>query len=588
MSGKLARWPIVTMTLVADDDLVAVRQRARRIAAAVGFDGQDQVRIATAVSEIARNAMLYARNGRVEFAVEGSAAPQHLAVTVSDTGPGISHLEVIWSGEYRSPTGMGLGLIGARRLMDELQVDTTPGQGTRVRMHKILTRRAAPITQPMLASLAGEMARDAPRDAYAELREQNRELMRSLQEQRRQQDELRALNSELEQTNRGVLALYTELEDKATALREASEVKSRFLSNVSHELRTPIQSVMAITRLLLDRLDGELSVEQERQVRFVFDAAKNLSGIVDMLLDLAKVEAGRMDIRLTRFSVEDLLGGLRGLFKPLHNNPAVTLVFDAGEPAMMLSDEGKIAQILRNLVSNALKFTRAGEVRVSARHDPSTDRMIISVTDTGIGIAPQDRVRVFEEFEQIPNPLQQFAKGTGLGLSIARGLAGLLGGDITLDSEPGRGSTFSVSLPRRFSGIACLPDAAIRLESAQRMLVIDDDESWRYTLAQAGRASGLDVHEAAGGAQGVLMARALLPDVIFLDLSMPDLDGCAVLDALGRDIATREIPVIVVSGAVPERQKLPASLQRALAVFPKTADLGATVERLLGGRADDA
>jgi CheY-like chemotaxis protein/anti-sigma regulatory factor (Ser/Thr protein kinase) len=346
--------------------------------------------------------------------------------------------------------------------------------------------------------------------------------------------------------------------------------------------------VLAIGRLLLDRADGELSAEQERQVKFIYDSARTLAGLVDDLLDLAKVEAGRMDLRLHLFEVAELLGSLRGLLKPLHVNPAVNVVFEDGPALRVFSDEGKVAQILRNLVSNALKFTIAGEVRVLTVHDADSDRVRFIVRDTGIGIAPRDQRRIFEEFEQVPNPLQRQAKGTGLGLPLARHLATLLGGTVTVDSEPGRGSTFTLDLPRRFSTLShAAGDAStVRLDGAQRALVIDDSDTWRYVVAQAARARGLDVHATGDTEAALRHAREAAPDVVFLDLAMPGLDGYQVLEKLHADQTTRDIPVVIVSGSAPERGGQQA-LAHALTILPKSSDLREAVEALFGGAVRD-
>jgi signal transduction histidine kinase len=586
MTDPVTTWPLMAMSLASHNDVVAVRAHTRRLAGAIGFDAHDQVRIAAAVSEIARNAVSHAGGGQLECAIDAGGPAQCLVVSVSDCGHGIADLAAVWAGGERS------GLIAARRLMDTLDVVTAPGSGTRVSLRKALPRRAAPLTSAGVANVAEALAREAPRDPTAELREQSRELILALAEQRRQQDELRALNRELEETNRGVLALYAELEDKAVAVRQASEAKSRFLSNVSHELRTPIQSVLAIGRLLLDHVDGELTPEQERQVRFIYESARTLSGLVDDLLDLAKVEAGKMDLRLRLFDAADLLGGLRGLLKPLHINPAVKLVFDDpptradGRGLHLFSDEGKIAQILRNLLANALKFTPSGEVRVLVHHDEASGDVSFAVADTGIGIAPRDQERIFEEFEQVANPLQRQGAGTGLGLPLARRLAQLLGGTVTVASAPQHGATFTLRLPRRFSTLTqsagSADQATIRLEGAQRALVIDDDAGWGYVVAQAARARGLTVHVTADVAAGLQHAKECAPDVIFLDLAMPGIDGYEVLDRLHSDPATRDIPAVIVSGSAPPRGER-HSLGHALAILPKSSELREAVESLLAG-----
>lgn len=254
------------------------------------------------------------------------------------------------------------------------------------------------------------------------------------------------LRRELEETNRGVLALYAELDAQADQLRQATELKSRFLAYMSHEFRTPINSMRSITRLLLDRVDGPLTEEQEKQVTFIQQNATEFAEMVDDLLDLAKVEAGRVEISPAWFEMVDLFSALRGMFKPVLTNPAVNLVFEEphGVPKLY-TDDRKLSQILRNFISNALKFTPKGEVRVSARLDG--DRVTFSVADSGIGIAPEFHPTIFQDFSQVHSQLQKRLRGTGLGLSLSKRLAEILGGSVWLESEPGKGSTFSVTIP---------------------------------------------------------------------------------------------------------------------------------------------
>jgi signal transduction histidine kinase len=275
------------------------------------------------------------------------------------------------------------------------------------------------------------------------------DLRAALEDSRREAHELR---SELEETNRGVLALYAELDAQAEQLRQATELKSRFLAYMSHEFRTPINSIRSITRLLLDRVDGPLSEEQEKQVAFVQQNAAEFAEMVDDLLDLAKVEAGRVEISPAWFEMVDLFSALRGMFKPVLTNPAVNLVFEEPHDVPKLyTDDRKLSQILRNFISNALKFTPKGEVRVSARFEG--DGMVtFSVQDSGIGIAPEFHDTIFQDFSQVKSPLQKRLRGTGLGLSLSKKLAELLGGSVRLDSEPGKGSTFSVTIPVQLEG----------------------------------------------------------------------------------------------------------------------------------------
>jgi signal transduction histidine kinase len=259
--------------------------------------------------------------------------------------------------------------------------------------------------------------------------------------------QIAALAAELEETNRGVVALYAELDDKAAQLKEALDLKGRFLSYMSHEFRTPLASVASLTGILLQAMDGPLNAEQTRQVEFIRDSVRELNEMVDDLLDLAKVDAGRITISPEWFEMVDLFSALRGMFKPIVGSSGVALVFEEPQNVTRLySDDRRLSQILRNFISNALKFTKQGEVRVSARAINEKE-IEFAVTDSGVGIAPEHLPSLFTDFSQIDTRLQRRLRGTGLGLSLSRKLAEMLGGRVGAESEPGVGSRFWVSIP---------------------------------------------------------------------------------------------------------------------------------------------
>ena len=585
--------PLISLFVRHEQDVVAARQRARQIAARLGFESQDQTRIATAVSEITRNAFMYAGGGKVEISVEGRYAPQLLVIRVSDRGPGIRDLDAILSGRYRSSTGMGLGMVGARRLVDHFEVTSRPGLGATVTLGKLFPRRAPEIGPAGLAGLADALAREAPQGALEEVRQQNQELLRTLDELQQRQEDLSRLNAELQDTNRGVLALYAELDEKADTLRRADEMKSRFLSNMSHEFRTPLNSMLALSRLLLEDAERPLTAEQKRQVGYIRQAAEDLTELVNDLLDLAKVEAGKIVIRPAEFDVRDLFAALRGMLRPLLLNDQVNLVFEEPEglPAMH-TDEGKVSQILRNLLSNALKFTERGEIRVSARlagEGPGGPLIGFSVADTGIGIAAPDQHRIFEEFGQLENPVQRRVRGTGLGLPLVRRLATLLGGSVSLDSTPGVGSTFTTVLPARFATepepaatAVVAPAGPVSLEPGQVPVLVVEDSAEDLLLYE---------HYFRGSRFHPVIARTLPdarrlidqihPVALILDIRLAGEDAWAFIGEVRRRDETRGLPLVVVS-SIDDQAKGLALGADAYAIKPvHPAWLLGTLSRLL-------
>ena len=259
--------------------------------------------------------------------------------------------------------------------------------------------------------------------------------------------EIRSLREELDETNRGVVALYGELDVQAEKLRKATELKSHFLSYMSHEFRTPIGAIRSNARLLLDHVDGPLTTEQTRQVGFIQETAAEFSEMVNDLLDLAKIEAGRLEISPGWFEMMDLFAALRGMFKAMADNVELSLVFEEpGDLPRFYTDNRKLSQILRNFISNALKFTPQGEIKVSA--ELVGDMLVkFSVADTGIGIASEFHDAIFNDFTQVDSPIQKRLRGTVLGLALSKQLAQLLGGWVEVQSALGEGSTFSVIVP---------------------------------------------------------------------------------------------------------------------------------------------
>lgn len=537
------------LPLTNDTDAVRVRQSVRLVCERLRLDDNERTRFATAVSEIARNAVQHAGGGGVELVLEQRGSGTFLLVRVVDNGPGMPADALLGA--------RGNGLSSARRLVDAL--DISGGPGATVTLTKAL-RNAPAVDEGLLAGLREIILRDDEKFAQHELLRQNRELAQTLAALEAREEELARLNRELAETNSGVLALYAELEEQTDALRRAAESKERFYSEMNHELRTPLNAIMSLSDIITD---GSITDPEalKKPLAFLRKSAQQMAELVDDLLDLARVEAGKMTVRVTEFAVADVLGALRGVFRPLHTNEAVQLVFDDGVRAgTMRSDEGKVAQVLRNFISNALKFTDAGEVRVVA--SATAEAIRFDVIDTGIGIAPADQERLFEAFARIESTKRRQVKGTGLGLTVSKRLATLLGGEVEFESAVGKGSRFSLIVPRQ-----------VVAEHDKSVLLIDDDDVARYLMREMLRPIGITVVEAASGAEGLAMIKARRPTVVLLDLNMPGMSGFAVLDALRRDELTRDLPVIINTSQALTADERSLLASQTLAVLSKDGSI---------------
>jgi signal transduction histidine kinase/CheY-like chemotaxis protein len=548
---------LFTIDIQLENDVVLARQKARTIAAALKFEPQDQTRIATAVSEIARNTFQYGGGGWAEFSIEDDPEKM-LLITLRDKGKGIANLDEILGGKYVSQTGMGLGMVGAKRLMDHFRIETSLRQGTTVVLGKKVPRLFSRFRPGELDKVLSNIER-ASQDPYEELKQQNKELLNTLQELRERQEELAQLNRELDETNRGVVALYAELNDKADFLQRASELKSHFLSNMSHEFRTPLNSIAALSQILLDRLDGDLTVEQEKQVKFIRGSAQDLTDLVNDLLDLAKVEAGKVSIRASNFTAGGVFAALRGMLRPLlSQNSSVNLVFD--DPTDLpefYTDEAKVSQILRNFISNALKFTERGEVRVSVErgHD---NTVVFAVADTGIGIAPEDQERIFQEWVQVEGNRQKAVKGTGLGLPLSRKFAQLLGGNVYVKSRVGLGSTFFAAIPICFGGeteVVYVPDVKREFDAHKLpVLVVEDNREALFIYEKYLKSTQFQLIPATNLKEARQALRDFRPAAVVLDVLLQGEHSWELLQELKQTPSTASIPVFVVT-VVDNREK---------------------------------
>jgi signal transduction histidine kinase/CheY-like chemotaxis protein len=393
-------------------------------------------------------------------------------------------------------------------------------------------------------------------DSLAEIVELNRQILRQSREIERQKRELEKTVRELDDSARGVRTLHSELEDSAETVRRATSMRSRLIANVSHEFRTPLHTILGLSRILLDGTDGELSEEQRKQIRYMRTSAEELSTLVDDMLDLSRAEAGKAILRPESFTVSDFLGGLRGMLRPLVATPEnVDLRFEEPPEEITLeTDRGKLSQILRNLVSNALKFTEKGAVTV--RVSTNNGDAILTVTDTGVGISPEHFERIFEEFGQVDNPLQSRVKGTGLGLALSRRLAEILGGTLTVDSEVGVGSTFTLRIPRQHAEVSEFRRLQTRTIDPTRapILVVEDDRKTIFIYEKYLAMAGFQVVPARSIDDAERIIARTRPAAVVLDVMLEGETSWNFLAKLKNDPATRDIPVLVVTITAKEQK----------------------------------
>jgi signal transduction histidine kinase len=592
----MSRTELLTSGIVTEQDVFAVRRQGRQLAEALGFESQDQVRVAAALSEVTRQ--MRAALGRVtvtfflELPEDWSGA---LRGTRSPAARALLRISAHAAG--RADDAFVEAVRVTRGLMDDWRVERDDA-GVRVLLGRHLPERAAVPSAAAIESIRAEALRAQPGTPLEELAEHNRQLMAALEDAQRQRDELLRLNEELtetnkgvvalyselseelEATNRGVVALYAELDQRTTQLRNASEAKSRFLANITHELRAPVTAIVGLTRLLRDPSSDPLTGDQAHQLGLIDSSANSLLTLINELLDLAKAESGRLVPQREQVDLGQLFGTLRGTLRAVPRSPDTELSIVDPDIGPVHTDPLMLSQVLRNLLTNAIKFTPSGSVSLTAALEDGGDLSLV-VRDTGIGIAANEHERVFEEFHQVRNALQASAPGTGLGLPYTRRLVHLLGGSITLASAPGEGSTFTVRLPVDVEG-----EAGHRLA---RVLVIDDDGGFRTAAAGVLRAGGYAVVEAPDANTGLAAADAHPPDLILLDLRLAEAHGSAVLDALAANSRLVEVPVIVVTAYPGDLDGHPAA-RRTAAVLDKSSttldDLCAVVRSTVppGGR----
>jgi signal transduction histidine kinase len=443
--GAHATQPILTLVVGTEFDVIASRLRARQIAALCGFGNLDQARIATAISELARNIFNYASAGSVAFAVTDRMHPQQLVVTVQDSGPGIANLELILSGGYRSTTGMGLGILAARRLMEQCDIRTGPA-GTSITVSKPTPAAAARLTPAVIGTFLSQLDALPNNAALSEAQQQNRELTAALSALQARQDELLIVSARLEETNQRVEALNVLLDEKADALQRADRSKDEFLAILSHELRGPLSAAGIAAQLLSASSSTPARTEQMSEV--ITRQVSHMTRLVEDLLDVSRVSRGLVLIdkapvnlgHVISWAVEQVTSSADKKRHALEQRlPAL--------PVLVMGDRIRLVQVVSNLLGNAIRYTPEGG-KIAVHLDERDGVATVTVTDNGIGLHADFMPRLFDLYVQAERTADRTGGGLGLGLALVKNLVEAHGGTVTAYSDgAGHGSTFSVRLP---------------------------------------------------------------------------------------------------------------------------------------------
>jgi HAMP domain-containing protein/signal transduction histidine kinase len=418
----------------------------------------------------------------------------------------------------------------------------------------------------MIANARTDALLDQSQRLTAELQSRQMELQRSNAELADKAALLAAQNRDIETKNAEIEQARQEIEERAKQLDQANRYKSQFLANMSHELRTPLNSLLVLARLLAQNPLGNLTGKQVEYATVIHSSGSDLLRLINDILDLTKVEAGKMDINPERFALDGLVEDLRGVFGPLTEEKRLVLTITTGPqvPADLVTDKQRLRQILYNLLSNATKFTERGRVELQIETAPPQEPgappwIVFSVTDTGIGISPENLTSIFSAFQQADGTTSRRYGGTGLGLAICREVAARLGGEVTVHSELGRGSTFGLHLPltqhggphpRAFTDgsvrpvPAAMPHEALR---GHKVLVVDDDPRNAFVLTDVLEMHGITVVQATDGRKAIAELGTGDIDLVLMDVMMPQMDGYETTRAIRRMPQYRRLPVITVT-----------------------------------------
>ena len=558
----------------------------RRVAS-YGLDAQEQAR----EQVLGEHEGLLAQSVRQGRLIELDGVPDDFYPLSSGLGSGLPRSALVAPAAHDGQVNgvLELGFLRPLQARDgELLEHVADNLGTSIESARYRQRLQEVLAETQQLNEELQVQQEELKTANEELEEQSRVLKESQAHLETQQAELEQTNEQLaertealDRKNGELSQAQQELQARADELQRSSKYKSEFLANMSHELRTPLNSSLILAKLLAENGEGNLSAEQVKFAESIYSAGNDLLNLINDILDIAKVEAGKLEMRPETTQLERLVEGLRGMFLPLaeHKGLAFEVTVDRQVPATLFTDRQRLEQILKNLLSNAIKFTERGQVSLSISHEPANG-IVFAVRDSGIGIAPDQQQAIFGAFHQVDGTSNRRYGGTGLGLSISRDLAHLLGGQISVDSSPGQGSVFSLILPERYERVAqdieplSLRPAVDSLPPAQQapvvaapkrptpvfaddrerapfgnrcILVIEDEPNFARILFDLAHELGYSCLVAQGADAGFELAAQYIPDAILLDMRLPDHSGLTVLQRLKEQACTRHIPVHIIS-----------------------------------------